>query len=66
MLLNSLKFINCKKVGDSEYTLEDSNINCDSEYFKNFIFPINLGVSLVLGLIIPLFMFLVLFIGNKR
>lgn len=66
MLLNCLQFINCKKVGDKRYTLEDSNISCDSDYFKNFLFPINMTVAVILGFIIPLFIFFILVMGNRK
>lgn len=66
MLLNALQFSNCKKVGSERYTMEDSNINCDSDFFKNFILPVNIGVSVVLGIMVPIFIFIVLYMGNKQ
>lgn len=65
VLQNALKYITCREVNNKQYSLGDSNILCDSDFYKNDILPINIGVLAVLGLIIPLMIGFWLYQGNK-
>lgn len=50
---NSLQFISCRKIGSHSYSEGDLNIDCDSVFYKDTIFPINTALVSILGLVIP-------------
>lgn len=47
----------CRKVGNIYYTNADNNIRCNSDYYKEIISPVNIGFSILVGILIPLFLF---------
>lgn len=54
----NLKFLACRKIGDKNFSLADSNIDCEDEYYKSTVLPINITLLLLVSLLIPLGLFL--------
>lgn len=52
-----MKFLVCRRVGDSTYTIVDTHVDCSSEYYNNNILPVNLASLILLLVVIPGFMF---------
>lgn len=44
----------CREIAGKSYSNADTNIDCDSDFYNNTIFPINITILLVMGVIIPL------------
>lgn len=49
----SMEFIKCRKIADGYYSSADTEIDCDGDYYKEVIFPTNLAILLVFGILIP-------------
>lgn len=48
-----MEFIKCRKIADGYYSSADTEIDCDGDYYKEVIFPTNLAILLVFGILIP-------------
>lgn len=49
-----MEFLVCRKIGDKSYNSADTNINCDSDFYKFNVLPINISIVVLVGFLIPL------------
>lgn len=56
----------CRNVSGKKYCVADTNIDCSSTFYKTEVVPVNLIISITLGLAIPLFLGYRLYDGNKK
>lgn len=50
----------CRNIAGERYTLKDSFVLCNGDYYNSFVLPYNLSVFLLMGIVIPIFLFFVL------
>lgn len=65
ILQGNLKFLICRKVEDTYYSLADPYVKCDEDYYNNVVLPINLSVFLIFGVLIPVYLTLNLYRKHK-
>ncbi|KRX10671.1 Pectin lyase fold/virulence factor [Pseudocohnilembus persalinus] len=63
---NAINYITCRKIEGESYSQQDTNIKCWESYFWFPIFPVNLLLVLLAGVIFPLILFLILKNGIKQ
>ncbi|KRX10337.1 Pectin lyase fold/virulence factor [Pseudocohnilembus persalinus] len=49
-----LEFMFCKEVSEKKYSLGDSNIQCDSNFYKYTIVPINTVLLVLIAFVVPM------------
>ena len=55
----------CRIVNGIQYSSADMNIECNSNFWKNNVFPVNLVLVLFMGLNLPIFIWIQL-LGGKN
>lgn len=55
----------CRKIDSVSYAISDAYVICNSDFYKNYILPINIPILSLTGVIVPLFLFRNLYQINK-
>lgn len=56
----------CRPIGDRYFSLADPMIDCDSDIYKNTVFPLSLVIVLCVVMFLPLILGLILFKEYKN
>lgn len=60
-----MNFIKCREINGKRYSTADTYIECDGNFYKSYILPVNLSMILFITIIIPFAITVVLY-KNKE
>lgn len=66
ILEQNIAFLFCRDIGDSKYTVFDSNLECNDDFYNNTVLPVNLASLILFTVIIPGILFKKVFKNRKK
>lgn len=58
--------MSCRKVANKRYCIADTNIDCDSDFYKKEVVTVNLIIVIFISVVVPLILIVNLTIGKKN
>lgn len=60
-----MSYLSARTVNDKEYVAGDTNLKMDDDFYKYEVLPVNLTLTLIIGVLLPLFLIYKLLRGKK-